>query len=110
MQGGDQVVVFFAFFVIEQGLAGDALLDGFPGDMGLLAVAVTVHDRQLQRVQGRPGITVGIAGNQFQVIIGDRDLPFPKAARIRNGPLQQPDQVIGRKGLQDKHLAAGQKG
>ena len=69
MQGGDQVVVFFAGFVVEE----DAFLDGFLDD-GVCDVMRFCRLRErggyLQDVLGAAGVAAGVRRDFFQGFIG----------------------------------------
>ncbi len=65
MERGDDVVVLFAFLVVEQ----DALLEGFGGDGGrddLFATAFRKFRGYFEGVKGVAGVAGGVAGDGLE--------------------------------------------
>ena len=114
MQGGDQVVVLFAGFIVQQGFAGRALFQHFLRDPHSLRVRIragrlAVQHSHLQCGQRCPGISVGKAGDQRQHAVFYLDRLFSEAPGIVQRALQQGQHILFGESLQHEHLAAGQK-
>ena len=112
LQGGGRdvykrQVVLFPIFVVKQRLFAHALLDDLFCDPGAPVLQLAVEHSHLQRIQGGARIAVGKICDHRQLVVPDLHRPAAKAVRISDGPPQQPGQILGREGLQHKHLAAG---
>ena len=109
VEGGNQIVVFFPGFVIEQGLFPGALLDQFPGNMDSVRFPFPVEHHHFQGSQSGPGISVGQLGQELQIFFFQMDPFIPEPPGILQGPQQDPFDVLLGQGLQHKHLAAAQE-
>ena len=102
--------MLLALFVIQQRLAGGALLQRLLGDSNLFTVvALAVEHHHLQGREGGAGVAVGKAGDGPEHLGGDVDADISKAAGIVQRAGEQLGQVLLGQALQHKHLAAGEQ-
>ena len=109
MERGNDVVVLLPFFVVEEGLARDQLLQR-PGVDGRHAVLkISVQDRHFQSRERRARVPVREVRDRRQRVVVDADVLSAEAGGRLKGMAQYFDNVGGRQRLQHKDLAAGQK-
>ena len=109
MQGGDQVVVFFSLFVIQEGFFGSALFDRFVGDPGFVAVGNAVQDGHFQRRKSAPGVSVRKDGDGAEEFVGNFDFLRPESAFVPKRAAEQLFDLFRFQRLQDKHFATGEE-
>jgi len=93
VESRDQVVVFFAGFVVHQ----DALLDGLGGD-GFVDVFFA-FDGQLggdfEGVVGRAAVAAGVAGDQLQgIVIGGQSQSAEAALLVFQGAAEKSGDLL----------------
>ena len=108
--------MLLALFVIQQRLAGGALLQRLLGDgdgstfiAGGAVTGLAVEHHHLQGREGGAGVAVGKAGDGPEHLGGDVDADISKPAGIVQRAGEQLGQVLLGQALQHKHLAAGEQ-
>ena len=109
MQGGDQVVVLLALFVVQQGFARQALFQHFHAYLHGAFRAFAVEHGHLQHRQGGARVAVGEARNHAQRVRRKLYVHSVKAARVLQGAAEQQRQILLAQGVEDKPPAAGKK-
>ena len=110
VQRGNEVVVFFAVFVVQQGFLGNALFSVCSVTVmpsGPLSPFRTTISSVPSAVRASP---IGKGGQRGDHCIGHVDVLRAKAARIRERTAQQRCNVLRREWLQHKDLAAREQG
>ena len=102
--------MLFPFFVVQQGLFAQTLLQGLPGHgHRALRGDFSVQYSHLQSVQRRAGIPVGEGGDYRQQRWVHVDPGTAEAASVGQRPGQQPHQILLGQFFQHKHFAPGEQ-
>ena len=84
VQGGNQVVVFFAGFVVEQGALLQRIADDVVGDLcRLLSGLLRESSGDLQHVIGAARVAAGVAGDYLEHIVGCAQLSWCPGRALR---------------------------
>jgi len=111
VEGGDEVEVLFAGFVVAE---ESALKDGFeevPGDWnGPGGVRFRAFGAELEGVVGGASVAVGERGDAEEHVVGDGDFFVDEAAfLLGQGAPEEFDKLRGGVGFEDVDLGAGEK-
>ena len=109
VERGNDVIVLLPFFVVEEGLARDQLLQRSGVDGRHSVLKISVQDCHFQSRERRARVPVREVRDRCQRIIVYADILSAEAGGRLKGVAQYFDNVGGRQGLQHKDLAAGQK-
>jgi hypothetical protein len=94
-------------FVVQEGPALDRLLD--PGGINPL-LALPARGRghtELEKIQGRPRIAVGVQGNRANRIVVDGHTRRTQAAfRVREGPPHDRADLVGGQATENEDLGS----
>ena len=102
--------MLLAVLIIQKRFFRYTLLQRFHGHNGAsVGQDVTVEHHHLQRIQRRARVPVGKIGDHLQHALCQLHPPAAEAARVCQRPAQQLRKLPGRKTVQHKHLAPGQK-
>ena len=101
--------MLLAVFVVEQGLLADALLDRPARHRDLPVPPLAVEHDHFEGAQRDPRVPVGEGGDHPQQLVGEVDLLPAEAARVGEGAAQEGKELLLRKRLEDKDLAAGEQ-
>ena len=89
VQRGDEVVVFLALLVVEQGFFGGALFQRLFGHGDAVFVHLAVEHHHFQRRKGAARVAVGKGGDGREHLRLNVDPRAAKAACVRQRPLKQ---------------------
>ena len=109
VQGGDQVVVLLALFIVQQGFARQALLQHFHAHPNGAVAAFAVEHGHLQHRQGGARVAVCKARDHPQRVRGKLHVRVAEAAWVFQRAIEQTGQILLAQGVQDKHPAARQQ-
>ena len=109
MQGRDQVVMLLAILVIHQAFAAQALGHDLVGHLNPVLADLAVEHHHFQRAQGAAGVPVAEVRDGPQGLLADGNGIPAEAALIRQGPVQQGQDILPGQGLEHKNLAPGQE-
>ena len=112
VQGGDEVVMFFAGFVVEQGAFLEGVANDVVGDLcGPSAGVLCQASGDFEDVVSAAGIAAGIAGDFFEDVVGGLQVHSAKAAVfIGESALEELHDLIFGQRLQNVYAAAGEQG
>ena len=110
VQGGDDVVVFLARLVIEEGLFRGALFEILAGDGdGAVVRDIAVEHRHLEGGERGTRVSVGKDRDGFDEVVRDVHLLPAETAGVFHRASEQLFEVVHGEGLQHEDLAAGEQ-